>query len=127
MNLNDMNKANAFTLLEVLVALAVVAIALAAAMKIASENARNAQYLRDKTLAHWVAMNVITDRQVRGQWLPLGKTEDQAMMAERKWFWRLQVLATADKTLRRLEVTVYYTPKRHQPIAQLVGFIGKTP
>jgi general secretion pathway protein I len=120
-----MNRSNAFTLLEVLVALAVVAIALAAAMKIASENVRNAQYLRDRTLAHWVAMNVITEVQVRGQWLSIGKTEDKAMMAEREWFWRLQVLETADKPLRRLEVTVYYTQKRDQPIAQLVGFIGK--
>ena len=49
--------AGGFTLVEVLVALSVIAIALAAVLKGASEGASSARYLRDKTLAHWVAMN----------------------------------------------------------------------
>lgn len=54
-----------FTLLEVLVALAILAIALGALIKAGSTNTANAVYLRDKTFAHWVALNTITEMQVR--------------------------------------------------------------
>ena len=46
-----------FTLLEVLVALAILAISLAVLLKISAQNANNAAYLRDKTFAHWIALN----------------------------------------------------------------------
>jgi len=48
--------------------LAILAVALAATIKVSAENAENARYLRDKTLAHWVAMNVLTEIQVWGEW-----------------------------------------------------------
>ncbi len=54
-----------FTLLEVLVALAVLAIAMAALIKTGGENTRSAAYLRDKTLAQWVAMNVIAEQRLK--------------------------------------------------------------
>ena len=113
-----------FTLLEVLVALAVLAIAMAAAIKVTAENIDNIRYLRDRTLAHWVAMNVLTDIQVREEWPNLGKKEGSAMMAEREWFWSLNVSDTIDDELRRLEIQVYSNREDKESIAVLVGFIG---
>ncbi len=113
-----------FTLLEVLVALAVLAIAMAAAIKVTAENIDNIRYLRDRTLAHWVAMNVLTDIQVREEWPNLGKKEGSAMMAEREWFWSLNVSDTIDDELRRLEIQVYSNREDEESIAVLVGFIG---
>jgi len=113
-----------FTLLEVLVALAVLAIAMAAAIKVTAENIDNIRYLRDRTLAHWVAMNVLTDIQVREEWPNLGKKEGSAMMAEREWFWILNVTDTIDDELRRLDIEVYYHRDEEESIAVLVGFIG---
>ena len=49
-----------FTLVEVLVALVVVAIGLAALMVAVSGTARTSGYLRDKTLAQWIALNRLT-------------------------------------------------------------------
>jgi len=106
-----------FTLLEVLVALAILAIALAAAMKVSIENAENASYLRDKTLAHWVAMNVLTDIQVRGE----GQKKGSAMMAEREWYWTVKVSETVDDELRRLDVQVY---ENESAVVSLVGFVA---
>ncbi len=108
-----------FTLLEVLVALAILAIALSAAMKVSIENAENASYLRDKTLAHWVAMNVLTEIQVRGEWPDQKK--GSAMMADRKWYWTLKVSETVDDELRRLEVQVH---KNESAVVSLVGFVA---
>ncbi|RKZ75928.1 MAG: type II secretion system protein GspI [Gammaproteobacteria bacterium] len=114
-------KKQGFTLLEVLVALAVLAIGLAAVIKVSMENAENTRYLRDKSIAHWVAMNVLTKIQVREEW-STGK--GVAIMAEREWYWLLKVSETVDDELRRLEVQVYYHSKDEEPIAILVGFVG---
>jgi general secretion pathway protein I len=113
-----------FTLLEVLVALVVIAIALAAAIKTSNQQIENSIYLRDRTLAHWVAMNVLTDIQVRKQWPSLGKQEGEALMGKQNWFWLLTVTATVDDELRRLEVKVYSQRQIQEPLAILVGFIG---
>ncbi|MEN8214817.1 MAG: type II secretion system minor pseudopilin GspI [Pseudomonadota bacterium] len=120
--MNIFNK-QGFTLLEVLVALAILAVALAAAIKVSAENAENARYLRDKTLAHWVAMNVLTEIQVRSEWPELGKKEGAAMMAEREWYWNMTVSETADNELRRLDVQVQ-SRQDGAPVAVLVGFVG---
>jgi general secretion pathway protein I len=118
---SSISKKQGFTLLEVLVALAVIAIGLAAVMKVSIENAENARYLRDKTLAHWVAMNVLTEIQIREESPKLD--EGTAMMAAREWVWVLKVSETMDKDLRRLDIEVYYNSKEEEPIAVLVGFI----
>ena len=114
-----------FTLLEVIVALAILAIALAALIKVSSEYTDNMRYLRDRTLAHWVAMNVLTQVRVYQQWPEVGKQQGKMMMAERQWFWQLTVSETVDTELRRLEVQVSDQEQMTAPLAILVGFVGQ--
>ncbi|MDM8569905.1 type II secretion system minor pseudopilin GspI [Thiotrichales bacterium HSG1] len=116
-----MNHHKGFTLLEVLVALAILAIAMSAIIKVMSENAKNASYLRDKTLAHWVAMNILTEIQVRGEWPNIGTKKGVAKMAERKWHWSLKISNTVDSELRRLEIKVSLNKI---DLTVLVGFIA---
>jgi prepilin-type N-terminal cleavage/methylation domain-containing protein len=54
-------RSRGFTLVEVLVALVVVALGLAALMVAVQGAARTSGYLRDKTLAQWIALNRITE------------------------------------------------------------------
>lgn len=103
---NSISKAAGFTLLEVLVALAVLAIALAALIKGGGENASNAAYLRDKSIAHWVAMNRVAELQLQEQWPATGTTRGSEEMAQREWFWLAKVSDTFDDDVRRLEVEV---------------------
>ena len=54
---------NGFTLLEVLVALTVLAVALAALVKTGADHARSTAYLQERTLAHWAGQNLLTEFQ----------------------------------------------------------------
>lgn len=119
-----MRKISGFTLLEVLIALAVVAIALAAVLKATQQQIDNLSYLRDETIAHWVASNVLNDIQVREQWLPVGKSQGSTIMATRQWFWTVQVSDTIDKELRRLDISVTADVPNREPVATLTGFIA---
>ena len=115
---------NGFTLLEVLVALTILAITLGAIIKTSSTQVENLHYLRDKTLAHWVAWNVITDIQIRQPWPEVGQQKGQAPMAGREWYWSAQVSTTIDKNLRRIDVQVYDRLEAKNPVATLIGFTG---
>ena len=116
-------KKQGFTLLEVLVALAILAIALSAAIKVSTANVENASYLRDRTLAHWVAMNILTEIQIKEVWPSLGKKTGTTMMAEREWFWIMETSDTIDKELRRVEIKVFHKKDDENALSLLVGFI----
>jgi general secretion pathway protein I len=112
-----------FTLLEVLVALAVLAVALAAAIKAGSENTANAAYLRDRTHAHWVAMNTVADWQLRGAWPHAGTSTGYATLSGREWRWSATVRNTPDASVRRVDVRV--APREGgEPLATLTAFLG---
>jgi len=117
-----------FTLLEVLVALAVLAIAMAALIKGGADNARGAAYLRDKTLAQWVAMNVVAEQRLSAGWPSPGSKRGHEEMANHDWFWKLTVAETFDKDIRRLEVEVRGSEDKDSPVLlNLVAFLPRPP
>jgi general secretion pathway protein I len=122
------HRSRGFTLIEVLVALAVLAFAMAALIKTGAENARAAAYLRDKTLAQWVAMNVIAEQRLSAAWPSTGTKRGREEMAQHEWHWELKVADTFDKDVRRLEVVVRATDDRdHAPVVSLVAFLARPP
>ena len=118
-------KSSGFTLLEILVALAVVAIALSAIVNEVSANVKNAAHLRDSTLAHWVAMNKITEWHSSGDWPSPGETHGDVQMAEQEWHWSLKVSTTDDDDVRRMDVEVRGDPGAENPDASLIAYIGR--
>jgi len=114
-----------FTLLEVLVALAVVAIALTAAVTAAGQDARNVALLRDRTLAHWVAMDRIAEAQLSDDWAGVGKSDGDTVMAGQEWHWTLAVSATDDDDVRRLDVEVRHTPREERALTSMIAYLGR--
>lgn len=110
-----------FTLLEVLVALLLVTVALAALVRTAGTEARNLALLQESTVAHWVAANVLAETRLRQVLPEPGSSEGQAAMADRRWSWRLQVEGTDLPEVRRLDVQVF-AEGAQQPAATLTGF-----
>ncbi len=123
-----------FTLLEVLVALAVASIGLAGVIKVAGGNAYNAQYLQEKTLAQWVATNRIAELRVKNDFPAIGKKVGEMEMADRKWYWQQETKAAPLKIpgvnianeLRLIEINVYADEDRKtSPLVSLSTYLAK--
>ena len=101
-----MSRARGFTLIEVLVALAIVAVGMAAVMGAINSSASTIGYLRDKTFANWVALNKIASVRISGQPPAKGNTNGDIDFGDRKWHWRMEVVATDVPGLLRMDVRV---------------------
>jgi general secretion pathway protein I len=116
---------NGFTLIEIMVALAIIAITLGAIIENTTASNRNAQYLRNKTIAGWVAMNQIELVRARREWTNLSNKKGQVEMAGQDWEWKMQIIKTDDPQIRRLDVDVYQIDGGEQPLASMTGFLGR--
>lgn len=117
-------KQKAFTLLEVLVALAVLTMGLGAVIKVASSQSSQLAYLKNKTIALWVANNKSNEIQLEG-WPSVGVSSGQTLMAKQEWRWKLNVSNTADKDLRRLDIEINQKHEEGEPVVRFISFIGK--
>jgi general secretion pathway protein I len=116
-----------FTLLEVLVAVAIVAIALTAIITETSRDLHNAGLLRDKTLAQWVAMNKVAELQLSDAWPDSGEQHGETEMAQSSWYWSIRISDTDDKNIRRLDIEVSGRRDARQPQAVLLAYLGRPP
>jgi general secretion pathway protein I len=99
-------RAKGFTLMEVLVALAIVAIGMAAVLHAFTSAADTTMYLRDKTLAEWIALNRIAEIRLQAQKPGEGKTTGEVEYAGRKWNWEQEVQELEVPGLMRVDVSV---------------------
>ncbi len=95
-----------FTLIEVLVALAIVAIGMAAVLGTLTSSASTVLYMRDKTLANWVALNHIAEQRLQPQMPQVGNSDGDVDYAGQKWHWRQETVATAVQGMIRMDVRV---------------------
>jgi len=80
-------KACGFTLIEVLVALVIVALGMAALLGTLNTAANNVSYLQDKSLAEWIALNQVSKVRLAGQAPSKGDSDGEVDYAGRKWKW----------------------------------------
>jgi general secretion pathway protein I len=121
----DQRRSGGFTLVEVLIALAVLAIAMLAVIGTAGTSTHIAGQLRDETLAHWVAMNELTALRVSPTWPSLGKQTGDANMGGRKWHWKVNITKTSDPDLLRADIDVSDAAQKDQVVSSLTGFLGR--
>jgi general secretion pathway protein I len=114
-----------FTLLEVLIALAILAIALGSIIKMASNQTLNTAHLRDKTLAHWVALNKIAELQLTAEWPNKGKQQGSEEMGAHEWHWVRTVTDTPDDRVWQVEIAVFWNKQDEQPVTQLTSFLSQ--
>ena len=100
-------RAAGFTLIEVLVALAIVAVTLGAGIKAAGALADNAERLTDASLAPWCADNQLTDLRLAQASLSVGDSDFACQMLGRNYHGKLVVRPTLNPDFRRLDTQMF--------------------
>src|SRR5690606_36725893 len=114
-----------FTLMAVLVAVAVLGIAVLGVMSLAGQELHNVASLKERTIAQWVAFNRLTEVRISGQWPETGDSDGDVEMARRQWHWEMTVSDTADEDLRRLDISVSPADEQDNVLLTISGFMGR--
>jgi general secretion pathway protein I len=117
--------ARAFTLLEVLVALAILALALIAALRASSIGVSNSAEIRDRLLASWVAQNRLAEHRARRDWLPVGVFNGEATQGGVLFFWEEKVNSTPNTQFMRVEIRVFAPDRPGAALGDMTGFLVK--
>lgn len=117
-------RANGFTLIELMIAMAVFAIAGVAVMRATTEHIRAMGIIEEMTMAGYVAENQLQLARLDTRWPPQ-PAEGEAEMAKNRWKWVLEVLETDDAEFRMLKVTVRPVEEPERVVSTLQTFIGR--
>ncbi len=116
-----------FTLLEVLVALTILALALLAALRASAVATQNVEELRLRQLASWVAQDRLEEHRARRDWLPIGNQNGETEQGGERFRWEEKIGATPNAQFRRIEVRVQRAGAAGADgaLAQMTGFLVK--
>lgn len=112
-----------FTLLEVLVALALLALAMAALVHTVSAQASQLREARLRTEAQWVASNVLTQARLAPALPADGLREGRMPMGNREWTWRWVATPAGTPGVSHLRISVH-APEDDRLVLALDGFVA---
>nr|WP_162878233.1 type II secretion system minor pseudopilin GspI [Trinickia diaoshuihuensis] len=115
--------ARGFTLIEVLVALAIVAIALGAVLKAVGALANDTELARARLLALWSADNALSTLRISSAWPELGRTTFDCPQGRYRFVCRQAVTALASPLVRQVSISVYASPASRSVLAELVTVV----
>ncbi len=119
------NMQRGMTLLEVIVALAVFAVAAISITKSLGEQIANLPVLEERTLAQWVASNQMVDARLESTFPEIGKKEGKVELADKEWYWRKEVVKTTDDTFRLIRISVSDDSRYERIIARVSSYVYK--
>ncbi len=111
-----------FTLIEVMVALTIIAISLGALLNTSGAQANSASYLKQKTLAHWVAVNELTQMRIDKEFPDLGDKKGSTSMANHDWYWIRTTKKTEDEDALEVTYTLYADKDYEKNLTSLIGY-----
>lgn len=120
-----MKRSCGFTLVEVLVALAIVAVALAAAGRSVALSTDSALEHKLRVLSGVVAENRMAELAARRAWPGIGLSEGVERQGGVDFHWRAEVLATPHPRLRRVEIRVTAPDDPAHELRHLVGVLSR--
>jgi len=113
-----------FTLIEVMVALVIIALSLTGMAVTMGSMLNNAAALRERTYASWIAQNKIVEMRFANTLPETGTTSGEVEYANTYWEWRAEVSETGVENLFRIDVEVAF-PGAEAPIRKVTGFAGE--
>jgi len=122
--MNTKNSSSGFTLIEVIVAVAVIAFGLAATIKTVSTVTRNTAYLNERIVATWVAQNAMALYELDIEKDAAKETSGTEELAGVEWHWKKVLVDTEDPDIQRVEIEVRRdSEKDSQVYATLVSLL----
>lgn len=121
----SLQKQAGLTLIEVLIALAIVGIALTAIIKTTTQNIYGTSYLQTKTIATWVGQTILNQAKTGLITLPKSKEEQKNTITilNRKWYWEGLEEPTANHRIKKLQVNIYSQDEAIAPSAALESYV----
>ncbi|AZQ12912.1 MULTISPECIES: type II secretion system minor pseudopilin GspI [Shewanella] len=113
----------AMTLLEVMMALVIFAIAALSLTKSMSEMIGNLPILEERTLAQWVADNQMVDARLEPGFPAIGKKDGEVELAGRTWYWRKEVIKTTDDKFRLIRIKVSDDDRYSRTLAEINSYV----
>lgn len=113
-----------FTLIEVLVAMTIIAVGVSALVSSAGASAWRADYLREREFGRWVASNALAELQSLPAWPDIGTKNKEVEMGDTSWYVRTQTQKVADADLRRVDIQVRLDKNAENYIYTVAGFVG---
>jgi len=108
-----------------MVALTIIAISLSALLSTSGTQANSAGYLKQKTLAHWVAVNELTQIRISQAFPDIGDKKGETTMANKDWYWTRTTKKTEDENARQITFTLYSDKERTKNITSLIGYANR--
>ena len=113
-----------FTLIEVMVALAIIALSLLAVASVMGDMIDKSNAMRERTFASWIAQNKIAELRLANVLPEVSATSGEVEYANSTWYWRAEVSETGIENLFRVNVTVSY-PDNDTKVRTVTGLIGE--
>ncbi|KRE86931.1 type II secretion system protein GspI [Rhodanobacter sp. Soil772] len=117
------NNSPGFTLVEVLVAMTIVAVSLLAALRVATQGTHHVGELQARMFAGWVAADRLAEHHARGDWLPVGVLTGAQRQGNLELGWREEVSSTPNAAFRRVDIFVFEPAQASHFLAHSVGFV----
>jgi len=118
-------KKSGFTLIEVMLAMAVFAVAGVALLGVADNNYRHISHLEEQMFANWVASNQLVEVSLDKTWPPRNNRKGKVEMSGRTWYWQQKVVKTANKEMRGLTMEVRLNEDDELVTASLMTYLAQ--
>jgi len=115
-----------FTLIEVMLAMAVFSIAGVALLGVADNNYRHISHLEEQMFANWVASNQLVVLSLDETWPPKNNKKGKVEMAGRTWYWQQKVVKTANKELRSVVMEVRANEDDELVTASIMTYLAQS-
>jgi len=115
-----------FTLIEVMLAMAVFAIAGVALLTTADNHFRNMGHLESKMLASWIASNQLVEATLDKNWPPKNNKKGKVELAGKEWFWLQKVIKTTDNNMRAVVIEIRLSDKQTSATSSVMTYLSKS-
>ena len=120
-----MKHSHGFTLIEILIAMAIMAIALTALSGNSSVITHNNARLQDKTVALWIAQDVLNQYRISNQWPSAGNSQGENSQLGQNWPWKVNVGNSSASNVFKINISVFSPASPDAPAANLNSFFTR--